>query len=194
MALDSSIDPREAAKAIALQAVEATQFGGAPGMALSTGLGRILGQYASWPMNHIEFSRKLASWTVTNPSRGIPAMGIWIGLNYGAFKAAQTMGVDVTKWLWQSPAGWTGSPAEKLVQDIFKAPEETDVGRQARRDILEMPLDFVPTGVELRDMYRAYEAGDLSIPSLLGFKPLKDKPESDPDLDEWLLREGGFKR
>ena len=192
MAADHSVPIDKAAEAFALAANEATQFGGSPGTALRTGIGRMLGQYASWPMNHFSFTRKLVSRAVDNPTVGVPAFAMWAAINYGAFKGAESLGIDASKWLFASPAGWTGSPALELAQNLLKAPEESDAGRKARHDVLEFPLQLIPTGVELRNLYDAFDTGDVSPAKILGFKQLKE-PEKERDLEDWLYFESGFK-
>jgi hypothetical protein len=194
MAADPTVSADKAAETFALSAVEATQFGGAPGLALRTGIGRILGQYASWPMNHLEFTRKLLTRAMpwNDPRHGIPALAMWTGLNYAAFEAAESVGIDAKKWLFVSPAGWTGSPTLEMVENLLKAPEESDAGRKARHDILTFPLQMVPTGVELKNLYKAYDTGDWNMPAILGFRNLKE-PQQQRDLGEQLYYEFGSK-
>jgi hypothetical protein len=192
LASDLTVSSDEAAKSIALSAVEGTQFGGTPGAILRTGMGRILGQYASWPMNHLEFTRKLVTRAVDNPRWGVPAFGMWVGMNYGALKAAESVGIDASKWLFQSPAGYTGSPSLEFVMNVAKMSEESDAGRKARHDVIMFPMEFVPTGVAMKNLYEAYDSGDWDPVTIGGFKKLKD-PQNVRDLDDQIYYEFGFK-
>ncbi|PWT78875.1 MAG: hypothetical protein C5B60_00485 [Chloroflexi bacterium] len=189
----SGLSAEDVAKEIALSAVEATQYGGVPGTILRTGLGRIMGQYGSWPMNHLEFGRKLVMRAIDNPKKGIPALGGWLATNYAAFEVGKNLGIDVTKWLFFSPAGFAGSPGIELAQHLLEAPEETDKGREARKAILEFPLtQFVPTGVAIQTIGKAIKAGDTSPATWLGFKRYKEPTQELTDW-EWIRKELGFK-
>jgi len=189
----SGLSAEDAAKEIALSAVEATQYGGVPGYLLRTGLGRVMGQYGSWPMNHMEFGRKLLMRAVDNPKKGIPALGGWLAMNYALFETAKSVGIDATKWLFFSPAGFAGSPTLELAQHLLVAPEESDKGREARKAILEFPVtQFVPTGVAIENIRKAIEQGDTSPATWLGFKRYKEPTQELTD-EEWIRKEFGFK-
>jgi len=191
IANDSTIPLEEAARQFGLSATEQVQFGGTPGQILRTGMGRMLGQYATWPMNHIEFTRKLVRGALDNKKKGVPALALWAALNYGAFEGMKSLGIDVSKWLFVSPAGWTGSPSLELVQNALKAPEESPAGLKARHDILTFPLSMFPGGVEMADVYRAWNKGDLSVAALAGFRPYKEAT-TDEDLESEFIREIGL--
>jgi hypothetical protein len=195
MAADPTVPIEEAAKQFGLAMNDGTQFAlrsGTQGAVLRTGMGRIFGQYGTWPSNYIEFVRKMSSRAMDNPKKGVPAMGMWMAMNYGAFQAAHAMGIDAAKWLWFSPAGYAGSPNLELVQNIMAAPEESQAGLEARRKLHETPFEYLPTGVEMRAILRSIEDGEVNIPRILGFKPL-DK-QQDIDFDTWLAVETGFER
>jgi len=183
---------RAAAKEFALSANFATQFGGTPGSALRTGLGRMFGQYATWPLNHLEFTRKLGMRALDTPSKGLPALGMWAAMNVGAYESMKSMGIDVSKWVGISPMGYEGSPAMELAQHLMEAPSESDKGRAARKAILEFPLEFVPGAVEFENLYKAYQKGEVDLATTLGFKTYKE-PADQLDLDEQLRKEFGFK-
>ncbi len=179
MASDPAVPLDDAAKQFGLAMNDATQFAlrsGTQGAALRTGMGRVFGQYGTWPMNYIELTRKLVSRSFDNPVKGVPALGTWMAMNYGAFQAANSMGIDASKWLFFSPAGYAGSPNLELLQNIMAAPEESAAGIEARRKLHETPLEFAPMGVEIQGILKSIEDGDMNIPRILGFKPLADKP------------------
>jgi hypothetical protein len=193
MAADHAIPIEKVADEFGKALNDATQFAlrsGTQGAGLRTGMGRIFGQYGTWPMNYIELTRKLASRAFDTPTKGVPTLGMWMAMNYGAFAAAQEMGIDAGKWLFFSPTGYAGSPNLELLQNVMKAPEESPAGLEARRKLHETPLEVVPAGVELQSILRAIEDDDVSLPRLLGFKPLPD--EQDNDLEDTLEIETGF--
>jgi len=193
LAGDLSKTPEQVATEFGLAVNEATQYGGAPGSMLRTGMGRVFGQYGSWPMNTVEFLRKLVTRAVDTPSKGVPALGMWLASNYAAFEAAKSVGIDATKWLFFSPAGFAGSPMLELAQHIYEAPEETDKGRTARKAILEFPLtEFVPAGVAIQNVLDGIDKGTLSIPRALGFREWKD-PSEELDFSEYVRKELGFR-
>jgi len=192
-AADPLKTPEQVATEFGLAANEATQYGGVPGSGLRTGMGRVLGQYGSWPANHLEFGMKLWKRALDTPSKGVPAFGAWLATNYAAFETAKNLGIDASKWLFFSPAGFAGSPTLELVQHIYEAPEETDKGREARKAILEFPLqEFVPTGVAIQNIVDAISEGKLTTVRALGFKEWKD-PAEELEFDEWVRKEFGFK-
>ena len=144
-------------------------------------------------MNHVEFLRKLIARTIDTPTKGAPALGMWLAINYGAFEGAKALGIDATKWLFMSPAGYSLSPASSLVINALEAPEESAKGREARKNLLEFPLEMVPFGVELQNLYKGMDSGDLSMAKVLGFKEWQD-PKQQDDLEDQFLFEMGLKK
>jgi hypothetical protein len=51
---------------------------------------------------------------------------------------------------------------------------------------------MIPGSVELQAIHKAFAEDDLSLPRLLGFKPLTPKQES--DWEDFILQEGGFEK
>lgn len=195
MAADPKVPLEEAAKQFGLALNDATQFAlrsGTQPALLRTGFGRVLGQYGTWPANYLEFLRKGGARLLENPRKALPAIGWWAVMNYGAFEGLKSMGIDASKWLFFSPAGYAGSPNEELLRTLMAAPEESATGLEARRKLHEIPWEFVPTGVEIQSIIRAINGGEVNVPRLLGFKPLTQ--QQDQDLEDWLEIESGFKR
>ncbi len=170
------------AKEIALELTDATQWayrrGTQPAM-LKTGIGRMLGQYGSWPLNYAEFM-----------------VGMWAATNYAASKAMEGIGADSSKWLWTSPASYTGGPQLDLVKDIATGLGSDEEAASARARVLRYPLNFVPGNVAARSIITALENNeDLSIGGkgfirAMGFKPL-EQIHKDPDYLEWALEQSG---
>lgn len=194
MAGDESKSVAEVSDTFARAFNDVSQFGmgrGKQPAILRTGAGRLLGQYATWPLSYIQFVRKLSQRAMDNPKKGIPALATWLAMNYAVFSAAQSLSIDASKWLLFSPAGFAGSPTMEMIGDILAAPEETQKGLDARKRLHDAPMNFVPTGIELDAIYKSMESGDTSLPSLLGFRPAKS---STADWDEWLRTEAGFSK
>jgi hypothetical protein len=199
------ISDEEVAKKIALETVDSTLWSyrrGQQPMALRTGLGRIFGQYGMWPLNYAEFLRKSISKGAEYPSKTMRMMALWTSSNFAASQTLGAIGGDVNKWFFLSPAGYGGSEHLKLAQDIMKAPEESDEGRQARKDVLEYPMNFVPGSVEMEAIIKAVESGEPmfdgngaptdSLVHVLGMKPKKEHMQ-DLTPEEWMQYESGFK-
>lgn len=190
-------------KDIALEIVEATQWpyrrGTQPAL-LRTGMGRILGQYGNWPLNYLEFVKKLGVSTWKDPSLGAPAvkaMATWIVVNKVASELMESAGADSSSWLWTSPAGYTGGPAIDLINDLSEGIGVTEQAKEARARVLRYPLNFVPAWVEARSIMTALEREeDLSFGGkgflrAMGFKPLEEV-QRDQDYIEWALEESGI--
>lgn len=194
IAQDPSIPISKAAEAFGRAFNDATQFSmqrGAQGAAFRTGAGKLLGQYGTWPANYMNFVRKLAARSLENPKNGVPALATFTAMSYGTLKAAQALSVDVSNWLFFSPIGYSGSPTLSLLQAAASAPEETQAGRDARKELIKsISQGIVPLGTQFRSMMKAFEPdGTVNVPRLLGFKPLK---EQDQDWDEWFRSETGL--
>ena len=156
LARDKYVDPKEVAKQVALEALDLTLWpyrrGTQPGF-LKYGVGRIFGQYGLWPMSFLDYMRRLVSKVPENPKMALPALATFIGVNYSLVtQARKHMGVDVAHWFGLSPAGFAGSPHMEFVMNMFKAMKEDQEGRQARKKVLEYPLQFVPSYNEFRSV------------------------------------------
>lgn len=127
------------------------------------------------------------------------------------FAAAATMeGIfhaDVGKWFWLSPAGFGGSPHLELAQNLFKMAEETQEGREARRKVMEYPMDFFPASNEFKTILKSIDQGGPAFTDdghlsdnftrILGFKPLNESHEQrlqDLSPADRLRYEFGYKK
>lgn len=188
------------AKDIALELVDNTQWayrrGTQPAM-LRTGLGRLFGQYGNWPLNYAEFVTKLGRKYSTFPGQSSRGVASWLAVNGVAATLMEAAGADSSKWLWTSPASFTGGPQLELVKDLMQGMETTDQGASARARVLRYPLNFIPGSIAMRSWITALEGQeDLSVGGkgfmrMMGFKPLNDV-ENDKDYSEWLLEESGL--
>jgi hypothetical protein len=190
------------AKDIALELTDSTQWayrrGTQPAM-LKTGLGRILGQYGNWPLNYAEYVTKLGRKYTTFPDKAMGAMGLWAATNFAASKAMEGIGADSSKWLWTSPASFTGGPNLDLVQDLMTAVRSDDEGASARARVMRYPLNFIPGSIATRSIISAMENNeDMSLVPpgkglirALGFKPLA-QVNNDPDYVSYALEQSGL--
>lgn len=203
---DKSVPVEYVAREFAQQLVDITQWpyrrGTQPAL-LRTGVGRIFGQYGTWPMNFLDMinrhTRKMAD-SNFRPA-AIESLAWWGALNYAGASAMNAIGADQDHWFGISPAGYGGGPHLEFVMALMQAPEETPRGLEARRTIAEYYLDFIPASVEIRGILRALEKdedfwskGILPGPGLiraLGFRPINEM-EKDKDFVEWLQEEAGF--
>jgi hypothetical protein len=182
MATDRAKSPLEVADAFGRSMVDATLFSlrlGDQPMALRTGMGRLFGQYGQWPMNYIEFIRKMGARTMEFPSKGIPAAAAMGVMHSAAFLAGESLGVDIGNWVFFSPAGYRGGPYWTLVENLATAPEDSERGRQARKEILEFPLENIaPGGLQALRFAQAWQGDKLTLPVMLGFKPVADEEDT----------------
>jgi len=191
MATDQGIPTEEVARRSALQLVDLTLWPyrrGAQPTLLRTGAGRIFGQFGMWPLNYMDFLRRMATKVSDFHGPALRTVGTWMGANFAA--AATMEGLfhaDVGKWFWLSPAGFGGSPHLELAQNLFKMAEETQEGREARRKVMEYPLDFVPASNEIKTILKSIDEGGPAFTDdghisdnftrILGFKPLNETHE-----------------
>lgn len=203
----SKLPIEEVAKKIGLETVDLTQFpyrrGTQPAI-LRTGAGRIFGQFGMWPMNYADFLRRVYEKSKGGEYRqqALGTVGLWVASNYAASAGMESLGADVGKWYFLSPAGYSPSMHFDLVKDLAISPEETQAGRDARKRILEYPLNFIPARVELESILKVMEdkpkiglkqgALDPKVLEVLGFKPAKESPIMTPE--EFTQYELGFKR
>src|SRR4029077_1290880 len=111
----------------------------------------------------------------------------------------EAIGADTSKWFWQSPAGFAGSPPWDFVHALMLAPEKTPEGNAARKSGLEYPLNFVPAMSEMRSVAKAIEEGgvnswppdDASLLRALGFKPI-DQAVQDQDWQDFVKTQMGY--
>lgn len=198
-----SVTVEQAATDLAREIVDLTQWplrrGTQPSL-LRTGLGRIFGQYGSWPANYIDFLARMTKKIASNPKQAIPAVAAWGAVNFSAVSAFSSVGIEAEHWFFVSPAGYGGGPHLEFTQNLMQGFEETDKGREARKKVLEYPLSFVPGSVAVRNVLRGIDKGEMDgmgIPTggpgwvrLMGFKP-EDEP--DMEMEQWLLNEVGMK-
>lgn len=211
MATDANVPAEEVAHRSALQLVDLTLWPyrrGAQPTLLRTGVGRIFGQFGMWPMNYLDFLRRLGSKVGEFHGPALRTIATWAASNYAAASLMENIfHADVGKWFFLSPAGFGGSPHMELVQNLMRAPEETQQGRDARRKVLEYPIEFFPTSNEIKSILKAYEDGGPAFDDnghlsdnftrILGFKPLNEVHQENMENlspEDKLRYEFGFKK
>jgi hypothetical protein len=192
----------DAAQKIALESVDLTQWpyrrGTQPAL-LRYGLGRIFGQYGVWPANYADFLYRIGKKWSERPNLAARTSATWVVVNYALSHSMEMMGADSSKWFWQSPAGFAGSPHWDFVHAVMVAPENTDEGHAARKTILEYPLNFVPALSEMKSVAKAIEDGGINewpptqdnLLRSLGFKPL-DQTKGEQDWQDFVKTQLGY--
>jgi hypothetical protein len=113
----------QAAHEMAFKFMNDTQFiysrGNNPYVMNST-LGRFLGQYGTWPMQYTEYMRNMIK--RGSQKNRIQAFSRWVGVNGALVAGASSVfGVDVSKWSFFSPMGYTGGPFMEMGQQAGSA-------------------------------------------------------------------------
>lgn len=200
---DTGFSDHDIARNIALEMTDLTLWpyrrGTQPGI-LRTGAGRVFGQFGMWPLNYGDFLRRGALKFAENPKNALKATALWAACNYSAVAAMNGIGADSGKWFWFSPAAVEMSPHGQFLLDLAMSPKDSKEGREARKKVLEYPLDFFPAGIEMQNIGKALESdedmfdsnGNLTPSALrvLGFTPLKEHPEH--DFEEELRHQMGY--
>jgi hypothetical protein len=160
------------------------RYGNQPQL-LRSEAGRVFGQFGQWPVNYLEFARKMVRYSKEYPLKGGASLSAFIGAQYAARAMAESVGVDISNWLFTAPAAYFPSPVMELAGNVAASPQEPS----ARRKAVGQALTFaVPGGVQLNNILNAWKDNDLTPARLLGFKQLVDKNEN----PNWFLRQAGY--
>ena len=160
--MDMVVCIEDAVNKIALETVDLTLWAfwrGTQPLFLRTGIGRVFGQYGLWPLSFLDYMRRLTGKLATNPQKATQAMALWIASNYAASSAFSAAGGDVSKWFFISPAGFGGSPHLEMAQAVGRSLENSQEGREARKTVLEYPMNFIPAYLELKNLTRYINDG-----------------------------------
>jgi len=176
-AVSDDIPIEDVAGTLARYFVEHTQFpfrkGNAP-WPLRYQAGRILGMYGQWSEQFGEYMWR--SWRRGTPAERLQWISRWMVANASTYKFFETMGADVSRWVWTSPGEYSGSVFSSLASDIMGAPAVgSKYGETARQGLIEAPLDFIPMWGQLKNMAKAMNDPNPLI-RMLGFTPVKPKP------------------
>lgn len=108
---------------MAFKFMQDTQFiysrGNNPYVMNST-MGRFLGQYGTWPAQYMEYMGNM--YRRGSQKNRITAFSRWLGVNGAmALGASSVLGVDLSKWSFFAPFGYTGGPYMEMMQQAGSA-------------------------------------------------------------------------
>jgi len=173
---ESSYD--DFAKRMAADLTDQSQWnfrkGATPGM-YRWQLGRLLGQFGTWPMNYIEYARRFAQGSDKVASmQALTRLALAHGAVLGA---GASVGVDTSNWVFFDPMAYAGGPIMQAIPAVPTALTNTRQGSEARTQLRQLFIfpGQVPGGLEA---YQAWKAVTTSDPHLftriMGFVPAKD--------------------
>jgi hypothetical protein len=151
--------------------------GASPGI-YKYSMGRLFGQYGTWPLNYIEYARRLAT---KGDAADKTAALTRLAIAHGAvLKTGEAFGVDTGQWVFTQPMAYGGSP---LFQAVTSVPGTMDFesyrGMEARREVQRIfwPME-VPGGLAAERIWKAIsEDSPTKLQEALGFAPLKPGEE-----------------
>lgn len=138
------------------------------------GIGRLFGQYGTWPANYIEYARRLA--TKGEPSDRMQALTRLLAAHYGILWAGQQAGIDTAQWAFTQPTAYTGGPMYQAITNLPGTLDfETYKGADARRAVTQpiWPLS-VPGGLFYEQIGQAVSEDRLDWRTILGFRALDE--------------------
>lgn len=157
----------------AKELVELTQWnfkrGANPGL-YEYQLGRLLGQYGTWPLNYIEYARRLAT---AGDGLAVRNALTRLTLAHGAVLAAgQGVGIDTSKWVFTGPMAWEGGPWMQAIQSAPTALTTGQAGSDARENVLGV-IPGVDRALTTKHLFQSVSTGDKDFwIKLLGFHTL----------------------
>jgi len=175
-------DFQGAFKKFALNAAEDTQWiyraGNSP-LAFKKRVGRLFGQYGTWPVNFIQFfKRGLTTGDVEATSTFVRR---WLMVNTGLFLASsQILGVDARRWLFGGPFTFAGGPSLQMASVALDYARGGYRRELAKGEFKHLIGAWMPGYYAIRDITRAAEEfgyGDipLGIKRLTGMRPWEER-------------------
>lgn len=173
----------EAMKQFALRTtkdmVDATQWnytkGAQPGI-YKFGIGRLFGQYGTWPLNYVEYARKFL--TSGGGDEAAKSFARLVLAHGAVLSAAQHAGIDAGKWVLTNPLAYGGGPIFQAVTNIPGTMDfESARGDEARREMVRMFWPgMLPGGDEAEAVYTAIRDGEQNQwLKILGFNPIDER-------------------
>src|SRR5688572_6915296 len=137
-------------------------------------LGRLLGQYGTWPLNYIEYGRRLAR--SGDAMDKVAAMTGYTMAHAAILKGGEALGIDTASWVFTSPLAYGGGPMMSTAQAALTAFDtQGQRGEQARRQLGRQLSMSVPGGMAAENIYDAIMTDDPNLMlRLWGFNPLED--------------------
>lgn len=169
-------------KRAAKDLVEATQWSYRPGArpgVYNYQLGRLLGQYGTWPLNYIEYMRKYAS--NVNKSEALPAFIRFAAAHGAVLSAGRAVGVDTGQWTFTQPMAYGGGPIFTTIANIPQSFDfQTTYGEEARRQIKRLVWPgIIPGGAEAESIWKSVNEDSQADAfwRIVGLTPLEEKNE-----------------
>lgn len=165
-------------KRMARDLVESTQWNyrrGAMPMLYKYQMGRLFGQYGTWPLNYIEFARRfVTSGDKTMAAKALTRLAL---AHYAVLSVGQSIGVNTAHWTFTQPMAYGGGP---IFQGVASIPDtmdfETQRGADARRNVVDLFWPgMVPGAEEFTGIYKALNTHEQNYYwRILGFSPLEE--------------------
>lgn len=174
-------DLTDLSRKIAKEMVELTQWnfkkGANPGI-YEYQLGRLFGQYGTWPLNYIEYARRFVAGS--DKTAAMQAITRLV-LTHGAVIAAgEAAGVDLAHWTFTQPMAYGGGPALEILTNLPQSMDfETQRGSEARSELRRAFFPgMIPGGAAFETTLKAVQNDDPNLwLRILGFSPLDDKEQ-----------------
>lgn len=153
-------------------------------------LGRLFGQYGTWPLNYIEYGRRLAA---AGDGKSQAAALTRLALAHGAVLAAgQGMGVDTGRWVFTGPMAYEGGPLFNAVThaaDLPKMFDQDQEGEDARHNLGGI-IPGADRLIEAKDLFTDIASGEPhSWAKILGFHEMHSGGYNH-GLHQYLPKEG----
>jgi len=141
-------------------------------------VGRLLGQYGTWPMNYVEFLKRLTTGGQVSKQARTKALLQMAASHYGMFAGYGAMGIDTASWVFLSPAGYSFSPLFNAGVNVLPAASNwyDDRGDEARKKVLAPLYPMaIPAGNQGKRLLESL-FGDSKNPALdiLGMKSMDE--------------------
>lgn len=151
--------------------------GASPGL-YKFGLGKVFGQYGTWPLNYIEYARRITLGDGQSTGMKVGTL-TRLALAHGAIlKAGEAVGVDTGSWVFTNPMAYGGGP---MFQSLLHIPGsmdfETRQGAEARRAVIRpfFPMG-IPGGLAAEQIWKAVTSNDPDVwKVVMGFHPMRGK-------------------
>lgn len=147
-------------------------------------VGRIFGQYGTWPMHYLEYLRRLTSGGTMDSAERAKALSRAVLYHTAILKAGEAIGADTGNWVFGGPAAFGGSPNFNALRSVLPAMNmNSQEGKDARRNLVDPLVMMMPGIAEAKGIYRAIENGDTGNDlylRVLGFNPMTSQKEKMP--------------
>lgn len=151
--------------------------GSAPGF-YKYGLGKLFGQYGTWPLNYLEYARNITGLGGSSLTAGEKVQTLTrLALAHTAIlTAGDAMGVDTASWVFTNPIAYGGGPMFNAVTALPQTLDfESQKGADARRTVIRpiWPMG-VPGGLFAEQVYKGIKRDDPDLwKTILGFHPMQ---------------------